>query len=109
MDTQENLLELLKEALRSENNGIHSARVEECTHFTAQVLPLDSIALGNLSHFERVQPREPYSPNGGAVITGIVVKSSETYRIVDGYHRLKYSLEQGTDFGMFIVISMNPI
>lgn len=105
----ESLLEILKESLRNENQGIYSSRVENCTQFTVQTLPLDSIIIGNSTHFEKIEPREPYSPSGGPLITGVLVHSLDSYRIVDGYHRLKYSLENGKNSGLFIIISMKPI
>jgi hypothetical protein len=100
-----NLLEVLKEILRKENHGVRSARVEECKYVTVEVLPLRSIALGNMDHFARVEPREPLSPSGKSLITGVVVRTVYNDRLVDGYHRLKYSLDSRLAEGTFVVIS----
>jgi hypothetical protein len=104
-----NLLEVLKELLRKENHGICSNRVEECTHIAIDTLPLNSILLGNVDHFERVDARELVSPSESMLITGVIVRSSSEDRIVDGYHRLKYSLDRGLLDGTFVVISKTDI
>lgn len=103
--TDRNSLEVLKELLRKENNGIYSERVESCRYITTETLPIDSIQLGNKDHFNRVEARELNSPNGGPIITGVVVRDSRGDRIVDGYHRLKQALHSDLRDGMFIVIS----
>lgn len=103
--TDGNLLETLKELLRKENHGIHSIRVEECKYIAVEQLPLHSIALGNMDHFDRVEPRELSSPSGKSLITGVVVRTDDRDRLVDGYHRLKYLLDSGLAKGTFVVIS----
>jgi hypothetical protein len=103
--TDENLLETLKVLLRKENHGIHSARVEECRYVAVEELILRSIALGNMDHFARVEPRELKSPSGQSLVTGVVVRTPYNDQLVDGYHRLKYSLDSGLVKGTFVVIS----
>lgn len=103
--TDGNLLETLKELLRKENHGIHSVRVEECNYITVKELQLQSIVLGNIDHFDRAEPRELSSPSEQTLITGVVVRTVDSDRLVDGYHRLKFSLDSGLAKGIFVVIS----
>lgn len=107
--SERNLLEVLKELLRKENHGIRSDGVEECSHINVKTIPLSAIAVGNSDHFNRVRPRDLISPRGGALITGVVIRSSRGDRIVDGYHRLKHSLSSGRADGTFVVISAMEI
>lgn len=107
--SERNLLEVLKELLRKENHGIRSDGVEECSYIEVKTLPLSAIAVGNSDHFQRVYPRDLKSPNGGSLITGVVIRSSRGDRIVDGYHRLKYSLSNERTDGTFVVISRDEI
>lgn len=107
--TDRNLLEVLKELLRKENHGIRSDGVEECAYVGVETLLLSSVAIGNSDHFNRVYPRELESPNNGHLITGVVIRSSRGHRIVDGYHRLKYSLRRELETGTFVVISRDEI
>lgn len=104
-----NLLEVLKELLRKENHGIRSDGVEECSYVGVETLPLNAVAVGNPDHFQRVYPRNLESPNGGSLITGVVIRSPRGHRIVDGYHRLKHSLSQELEAGTFVVISRDEI
>jgi hypothetical protein len=103
--TDGNLLEILKELLRKENHGIHSVRVEECKYIAVEQLLLQSIALGNIDHFARVESRELSSPSGLSLVTGVVVRTRDGNRLVDGYHRLKYSHDSEFLSGTFVVIS----
>lgn len=104
-----NLLEVLKELLRKENRGIRSDRVEECVYVSVETLTLGKVGIGNLDHFASIESRELTSPRGNLLVTGIVVRDSKGDRIVDGYHRLKHSLERGLLAGTFIVISAQEI
>lgn len=104
-----NLLEVLKELLRKENHGIRSDGVEECAYVQVETLPLNAVAIGNSDHFHRVYPRDLESPNGGSLITGVVIRTSRGDRIVDGYHRLKHSLRRELETGTFVVISRDEI
>lgn len=99
-----NLLEVLKYVLTDENRGHISSKVNECNSISLSILSLDSVQLGSVEHYARIEPRQPHSPTDGPIVTGVVVHSNGVYRIVDGYHRLKFSRLRNESSGLFIVL-----
>lgn len=51
-------------------------------------------------YFERVEAREPV----GNMILGILVEHSGGYRLIDGYHRLKWARNNDLPIGNFIFV-----
>lgn len=100
-----NLLETLKEQLTKENNGVVSESVSRCSIITIEEISLNYIKIGNRDHLERVEPRKPVSPTGSLPIIGVLVRTESRDKLVDGYHRYKYSLLHRVTKGFFIVLS----
>lgn len=55
----------------------------------------------NHKYLDQINPREPI---GDPPVCGILLERSNIFRLVDGYHRYKWALENGEDAANFIVL-----
>lgn len=93
----------VRDALKAENHVTQEPAYVMSTHdATVKTLVLRDIDVPNLRHFEEVEPREPIADT--VPIIGVVVLVGKKYRLVDGYHRLKWAQEHKKS-GRFIVLA----
>jgi hypothetical protein len=95
-----------KEFLKKENAGIELEKLKKVKKVTSTRLNLSSIEVPNPEHYKGVEPRKPESPiEGTSKVVGIVLKEGGKYKLLDGYHRLKYARGGSIKTGRFIVLS----
>lgn len=98
-------LSAIKEQLASENGGMRLPVVENAHRVDVLTIPLHRIQVGNRHHYENVDPRPVQGVKGAPLIAGVLVKSNNSgYRLVDGYHRLKWLREKSAKSGEYIVL-----
>lgn len=98
-------LQGIKDLLRTMNRGFSHSRVEAaCTVSIVSMAP-SQVHIPNRSHFDAVGPRKPRSPSGGVVIHGVLLPDGKRYRLVDGYHRMKWDLGHGVTVANYILLS----
>lgn len=96
--------EAVKKILREEN-GMILKRVES----TSSVASYPEVPIQNLrmvkNHYDAVEPREPSAKSSNSSqIDGILQWAPNGYRVLDGYHRIKWLKENGKDKGNFLVL-----
>lgn len=97
-------LKNLKECLNKENNNFINDFLENCKEFSFKELKINDVFIGNQTHFSNVEPRNPQSKDD-LIVIGIVVLFNNKLRLIDGYHRMKWSLEKDLKNGVFIILS----
>lgn len=97
------LVDAVKAHLSQENDGRSVSYVDAATEVTIARLDLDKVVIPQPEHYARCEPRAAKAPEGAPKIIGVVVKTGNAYRLVDGYHRMK-SIE-GQRQGQFIVLT----
>lgn len=103
-------IEAIKKQLTDENNGKTHQFVDRANRVSSNVIPFHQVEIPQQKHFDSVEPREPAAPKNVDNICGVLVKIGEgktaTYRLVDGYHRMKNEKLKNAKSGKFIVLSI---
>jgi hypothetical protein len=104
-------LQAIKRQLDEENElifklGAHRNRaLYNATHVEQKTVKLDEIIVRGASRLNEVEARIPQSYDNKPGIAGILVKTGDTYKLMDGYHRMKYLKIQNRKQANYIVLS----
>lgn len=100
-------LEAIKTQLRTENNGMVNPVVERAKNVTVEHVKLSAVKISQADHFEKAVPRPIRSlTEESKEITGVLIKKNGSFKLVDGYHRLKTAHEnKNLSHGEFLVLS----
>lgn len=96
--------EAVKKMLREEN-GMILKRVERTSSVASYPeVPIQKLRMVK-KHYDAVEPREPLAKSSNSSqIDGILQWAPNGYRVLDGYHRIKWLKENGKDKGNFLVL-----
>lgn len=100
-------LEAIKMQLKVENNWMVNPVVERAKSVSVEHVKLSAVKIPQAAHFEKALPR-PIKPltEESKEITGVLVRKNGSFKLVDGYHRLKSAQEsKHINLGEFIVLS----
>lgn len=98
-------LDAIKKQLAEENEGRSNRLVENANNIKVSNLSLNRLSIPHASRLDRVEPRAPKDYENKAGIAGIIVRTRDAYRLVDGYHRLKDLKNANKYKGKYIVLS----
>lgn len=99
--------EAIRQQLAYENDGFFHPDIMASTQVDVRLLDLSCITIYNEPHYHAVQPRPVVGDDGVPLIAGVVFDHSGRYRLIDGYHRLKWLHDKGVGQATYIVLS-NP-
>jgi hypothetical protein len=99
-------LDAIKKQLSEENEGRSNRLVEKARSVTKQTVRLDRIRVPHQNRLDTVNPRVPASTlNHNPAIAGVLIKEGRNYRLIDGYHRLKFYQNANRVNAKYIVLS----
>lgn len=98
-------LDAIKKQLAEENEGRSNRLVENAKNIKVSNLSISRLSVPHASRLDRVEARKAKDYDDKAGIAGIVVRTRDAYRLVDGYHRLKDLKNSNKYKGKYIVLS----
>ena len=99
--------EAIRSQLEDENNGFAHPNITKDTKVFVRLLDINQIVIYNEPHYYHVEARPIVSHSGAPLIAGVVFEYGQNYRLIDGYHRLKWLHDEGVEQATYIVLS-NP-
>jgi len=99
-------LDALKAQLTAENKGRKISAVEEAKSFRVESLLFDTIHVPHEARYKKIEPRLAKSKINAKAYVGVVARDRQTnsYTLIDGYHRLKSVKESSLRKGEFIIL-----
>lgn len=97
----------IRQQLAQENDGFLHPDITQHTQVNVSVLDLADITIYNEPHYHLVEARPVDGQGGAPLIAGVVFDHGGRYRLIDGYHRLKWLHDKGVGQATYIVLS-NP-
>lgn len=98
-------LEAIKKQLSEESEGRPNRLVENAKNIKVGPLFINKLSVPHSSRLNNVPPREAKDYENKEGIAGIVIRTRDAFRLVDGYHRLKNLKDKNKRKGNYIILS----